>query len=65
MSSKRKLLRSKLKAKTSGSKIKFAEAWLRLQVKKYGFDRAWAMHYMGCCNPSKITGQLRRKALGI
>jgi len=64
MSLTRQVLRKRLKAARRGSKTPFADVWFRLQVKRYGFERAWAMHHAGACNPNKLTNQVKMKAAG-
>lgn len=65
MSLRRRVLRKRLKTASVGSKTPFANAWFRLQEKQYGFERAYVMHHVGNCNPSKITNQLKMKASGM
>lgn len=65
MSLRRRVLRKRLKAARGNSKTPFADVWFRLQVKLYGFEKAWAMHHAGNCNPRKITNQLKSKVAGV
>ena len=64
MSATRKLLRQQVKAARGNKETPFNNLWFRLQVKIYGFERAWAMHHAGSCNPNKLTNQVKMKAAG-
>jgi hypothetical protein len=62
---KKTSFKKRLKAARGNSKTPFADVWFRLQVKLYGFEKAWAMHHAGNCNPRKITNQLKSKVAGV